>query len=55
MTIYNCAKKLKLHFPAILLLAIAPAFVSRVQAAAGENLKEVMMPWLSFEGGNYTQ
>jgi hypothetical protein len=36
MTIYNCAKKLKLHFPAILLLAIAPAFVSRVQAAAGD-------------------
>jgi rhamnogalacturonan endolyase len=36
MTIYNCAKKLKFHFPAILLLAIAPAFVSRVQAAAGD-------------------
>ena len=36
MTIYNCAKKLKLHFPAILLLAIAPALVSRVQAAAGD-------------------
>jgi rhamnogalacturonan endolyase len=36
MTIYNCAKKLKFHFHAILLLAIAPAFVPRVQAAAGD-------------------
>jgi rhamnogalacturonan endolyase len=36
MTIYNCAKISKFHFPAILLLAIAPAFVSSVQAAAGD-------------------
>jgi rhamnogalacturonan endolyase len=36
MTITNCAKKLKLHFPTVLLLAIAPAFVSCVQAAAGD-------------------
>ncbi len=33
MNITICAKKLSFRFPAILLLAIAPAFVSRVQAA----------------------
>ena len=33
MNITICAQKLSFRFPAILLLAIAPAFVSRVQAA----------------------